>query len=269
MIVAELLLILVRQKVYILLSRVKLCVRSQNYAVFTYFYLIKGVLFMQHRTRIKICGLTSIEDVRMVAAAGADALGFVFYPPSPRNVMPEVAADLLRAMPPFVVSVGLFVNIVEQELCSVIAQAPVQLLQFHGDETPLEAAHLARAVNRPFLKAFRVKPDTTAKDLLEWESAYRAASPLFNGLLLDTFVEGYGGSGKVFDWSLIPKELAPRVVLSGGLSVHNATGAVSQVRPFAVDISSGVELAKGVKDESKVRAFIHAVRQADQLSVSN
>ena len=224
---------------------------------------------MQHRTRIKICGLTSIEDVRMVAAAGADALGFVFYPPSPRNVMPEVAADLLRAMPPFVVSVGLFVNIVEQELCSVIAQAPVQLLQFHGDETPLEAAHLARAVNRPFLKAFRVKPDTTAKDLLEWESAYRAASPLFNGLLLDTFVEGYGGSGKVFDWSLIPKELAPRVVLSGGLSVHNATGAVSQVRPFAVDISSGVELAKGVKDESKVRAFIHAVRQADQLSVSN
>ncbi|MFZ6690791.1 phosphoribosylanthranilate isomerase [Undibacterium sp. SXout20W] len=220
---------------------------------------------MQHRTRIKICGLTSVEDVQMVAAAGADALGFVFYPPSPRYVTPENAKQLLRAIPPFVVSVGLFVNIAEADLRAVVAQAPVQLLQFHGDETPAQCASLSAAVNRPFLKAFRVRSDTTAQDLLECEAAYRAVSPLFHGLLLDTFVEGYGGSGKVFDWSLIPKELAPRVVLSGGLSVRNATGAVSQVRPFAVDISSGVELSKGVKDEIKVRAFIDAVRQADQL----
>ena len=220
---------------------------------------------MQHRTRIKICGLTSVEDVQMVAAVGADALGFVFYPPSPRYVTPENAKQLLRAIPPFVVSVGLFVNIAEADLRAVVAQAPVQLLQFHGDETPAQCASLSAAVNRPFLKAFRVRSDTTAQDLLECEAAYRAVSPLFHGLLLDTFVEGYGGSGKVFDWSLIPKELAPRVVLSGGLSVHNATGAISQVRPFAVDISSGVELSNGVKDEIKVRAFIDAVRQADQL----
>ena len=219
---------------------------------------------MQHRTRIKICGLTSVEDVQMVAAVGADALGFVFYPPSPRYVTPENAKQLLRAIPPFVVSVGLFVNIAEADLRAVVAQAPVQLLQFHGDETPAQCASLSAAVNRPFLKAFRVRSDTTAQDLLECEAAYRAVSPLFHGLLLDTFVEGYGGSGKVFDWSLIPKELAPRVVLSGGLSVHNATGAVSQVRPFAVDISSGVELSKGVKDESKVCAFVDAIRKADQ-----
>ncbi|MFZ6861141.1 phosphoribosylanthranilate isomerase [Undibacterium sp. Ji67W] len=224
---------------------------------------------MQHRTRIKICGLTSVADLKMVASAGADALGFVFYPPSPRYVDPVKASTLLKAIPPFVLSVGLFVNVSETELCEIIALAPVQLLQFHGDETLQQCASLAAAVNRPFLKAFRVKPDTTANDLLECDAAYRAASPLFHGLLLDTFVEGYGGSGKVFDWSLIPKELAPRVVLSGGLSVHNATGAVSQVRPFAVDISSGVELAKGIKDESKVHAFINAVREADQLSVSS
>ncbi len=224
---------------------------------------------MQHRTRIKICGLTSVADVKMVVAAGADAVGFVFYPPSPRYIEPAKASTLLQAIPPFVMSVGLFVNVSEIELREFIAQAPVQLLQFHGDETPQQCASLASAVNRPFLKAFRVKSDTTADDLLEYETVYRSASPLFHGLLLDTFVEGYGGSGKVFDWSLIPKELAPLVVLSGGLSVHNATGAVSQVRPFAVDISSGVELAKGVKDEFKVHAFIHAVREADQLSVSS
>ena len=218
---------------------------------------------MHFRTRIKICGLTRVEDVRFVVAAGADALGFVFYPPSPRYVTAEAAGALLREIPPFVMSVGLFVNIDEASLQAVIRQAPVQLLQFHGDETPEQCANLAASVNRPFIRAYRVKPDTSAKDLLECEQSYRKASPLFSGLLLDTHVDGYGGSGKVFDWSLIPKELAPRVVLSGGLSVQNATGAVSQVRPFAVDISSGVEAAKGIKDEASVRAFIAAVRLAD------
>jgi phosphoribosylanthranilate isomerase len=163
-----------------------------------------------------------------------------------------------------VTSVGLFVNASLEELQAVIKLAPVQLLQFHGDESAQECHRLASTVNRPFIRAFRVKPDTSAADLLECEAEYRAVSPLFQGLLLDTFVDSFGGSGKVFDWSLIPKELAPRVVLSGGLSVQNATDAVVGVRPFAVDISSGVELSKGVKDAAKVRAFVQAVRLANK-----
>ncbi len=218
---------------------------------------------MLKKTRIKICGITRSEDVRAVVAAGADALGFVFYPASPRYVSPELAERLLQELSPFVVSVGLFVNVSKAELQEVLAKAPIQLLQFHGDETPAQCHALANAVNRPFIRAFRVKPDTSAQDLLECEKTYRAASPLFNGLLLDTFVDSFGGSGKVFDWSLIPKELAPLVVLSGGLNVQNATDAVRRVRPFAVDISSGVELSKGIKDMAKVRAFIEAVRLAD------
>ncbi|MBC7405753.1 MAG: phosphoribosylanthranilate isomerase [Cytophaga sp.] len=218
---------------------------------------------MNKRTRIKICGLTRAEDVRVVVEAGADAVGFVFYPPSSRFVTPDAVTLLLQVLPPFVMSVGLFVNVSEDELRATIAKAPIQLLQFHGDETAEQCHQLASAVNRPFIRAFRVSPDTSAKDLLECEDEYRSASPLFNGLLLDTFVDGFGGSGKVFDWSLIPKELAPLVVLSGGLNVQNATDAVRRVRPFAVDISSGVEVVKGIKDIAKVRAFIEAVRLAD------
>jgi phosphoribosylanthranilate isomerase len=217
------------------------------------------------KTRTKICGITRLEDLRAVVDAGADALGFVFYPPSPRYLTPEGAAPLISAMPPFVTSVGLFVNASLEELQAVIKLAPIQLLQFHGDESAQECHRLASAVNRPFIRAFRVKPDTSAADLLECEAEYQAASPLFQGLLLDTFVDSFGGSGKVFDWSLIPKELAPRVVLSGGLSVQNATDAVVGVRPFAVDISSGVELSKGVKDAAKVQAFVQAVRLADSM----
>ncbi|MFA9274855.1 MAG: phosphoribosylanthranilate isomerase [Candidatus Aquirickettsiella gammari] len=217
------------------------------------------------KTRTKICGITRLEDLRVVVDAGADALGFVFYPPSPRYLTPEAAAPLIAAMPPFVTSVGLFVNASLEELQAVIKLAPIQLLQFHGDESAQECHRLASAVNRPFIRAFRVKPDTSAADLLECEAEYKAASPLFQGLLLDTFVDSFGGSGKVFDWSLIPKELAPRVVLSGGLSVQNATDAVVGVRPFAVDISSGVELSKGVKDATKVKAFVQAVRLADSM----
>ncbi len=217
------------------------------------------------KTRTKICGITRLEDLRAVVDAGVDALGFVFYPPSPRYLTPEAAAPLIAVMPPFVISVGLFVNASLEELQAVIKLAPIQLLQFHGDESAQECHRLAGAVNRPFIRAFRVKPDTSAADLLECEAEYQAASPLFQGLLLDTFVDSFGGSGKVFDWSLIPKELAPRVVLSGGLSVQNATDAVVGVRPFAVDISSGVELSKGVKDAAKVRAFVQAVRLADSM----
>ena len=220
------------------------------------------------RTRIKICGITREQDLHAAVHAGADALGFVFYPKSPRYVTPERYGELARALPPFVNAVALFVNATEDDIRAVVAAGPVSLLQFHGDETPDACAQLAGSVQRPFVRAFRVKPDTTAADLLESEAQYRAASPWFTGLLLDTYVDAYGGAGKVFDWSLIPKELAPRVVLSGGLSVHNVTGAVAQVRPFAVDISSGVEASKGIKDARLIAAFVDAVRAADAITES-
>ena len=216
-----------------------------------------------HRTRIKICGITREEDLRAAVAAGADALGFVFYPKSPRYVTPAQFASLAKGMPPYVSSVALFVNASLDEARAVVDAGPVALLQFHGDETMAECARIADAVKRPFVHAYRVRPDTTPRELLECELAYRAASPWFSGLLLDTYVDAYGGAGKVFDWSLIPKELAPRVVLSGGLSVQNATSAVARVRPWAVDISSGVEASKGIKDARKIADFIAAVRAAD------
>ncbi len=218
---------------------------------------------MNPRTRIKICGLSRVEDVQTAVAAGADAIGLVFYPKSPRYVTPEAAAQLIAAVPPFVTTVGLFVNATPDEVQETIARAPVSLLQFHGDETVGQCCETARLVNRPFIRALRVSADMTGADLLKYEQNYRAASGLFSGLLLDAFVEGYGGGGRVFDWSLIPKELAPRVVLSGGLSVQNVTEAVRRVRPYAVDVSSGVEAARGIKDPEKITAFIRAVRDAD------
>jgi phosphoribosylanthranilate isomerase len=218
---------------------------------------------MTRRTRIKICGLTREEDVHAAVGAGADAIGLVFYPASPRYVAPDVAAKLIRAVPPFITIVGLFVNATIDEVDAVVRQAPVSLLQFHGDETIEQCATIAHKVNRPFVRAIRMAADVSAADLLKYEENYHAASALFSGLLLDALVEGYGGGGKVFDWSLIPKELAPRVVLSGGLSVQNATEAVLQVRPYAVDVSSGVEQSKGIKDAARIRAFVGAVREAD------
>ena len=216
-----------------------------------------------HRTRIKICGITRAEDLRAAVACGADALGFVFYPKSPRYLTPGQFAALGAALPPYVSSVALFVNATVEEVGAVVDAAPVALLQFHGDETPEQCARLAAAAGRPWMKAFRVKPGACGADLLEYERLCRAASPLFSSLLLDTYVDAYGGAGKVFDWSLIPNELAPRVVLSGGLSAHNATDAVARVRPFAVDVSSGVEREKGIKDAARIAAFIDAVRAAD------
>ncbi|MBI1889129.1 MAG: phosphoribosylanthranilate isomerase [Burkholderiales bacterium] len=218
---------------------------------------------MTHRTRIKICGLTRPEDVQAAVAAGADALGFVFYPQSPRYVTAEAAGRLIRAVPPFISAVGLFVNANAGEVAEVLVQAPVSLLQFHGDESTAECAHIAEQVKRPFVRAVRVKPDMTAADLIKCEQEFRSSSEWFAGLLLDAFVEGYGGGGKVFDWSVIPKELAPRLVLSGGLNERNAADAVRALCPYAVDVSSGVEQSKGIKDAAKIRAFIDAVRQAD------
>lgn len=219
---------------------------------------------MLRRTRIKICGLTRVEDVQQAVAAGIDAIGFVFYAKSPRYVTPDMAAELITAATPFVTTVGLFVNAPLEEIEQVVAQTPISILQFHGDETLEQCCAAAKMVNRPFLRAIRVHPDAQATDLLKCERNYHTASKLFQGLLLDTFTDdGYGGSGKIFDWSLIPKELARRVVLSGGLSAQNVADAILRVRPCAVDISSGVELAKGVKDVAKIRAFVEAVHHGD------
>ena len=218
---------------------------------------------MTHRTRIKLCGLTRPEDIRAAVAAGADAIGFVFYPPSPRHVSAEQAARLLKELPAFISSVGLFVNADLDQVRQVLATAPISMLQFHGDETPEQCVGISEAVGRPFLRALRIRPETKSADLLESALHYRGASPLFAGLLLDTWSDAYGGTGKVFDWSLIPAEIAHQAVLSGGLNVQNVTDAVRRIRPHAVDVSSGIEASKGVKDAALMQAFANAVRAGD------
>jgi phosphoribosylanthranilate isomerase len=214
-----------------------------------------------HRTRIKLCGLSKPEDVDYAVALGADAVGFVFYPSSPRSVSVAQAAELVARVPPLVTAVGLFVNATPEWLDEVTSNVRLSLLQFHGDETPSQCELLAKRVGLPWWRAVRVAPDTTTHDLVESSRDYFAA----NGLLLDTLVEGYGGGGKVFDWSLIPTDLGHRAVLSGGLNAQNVLDAVRRVRPFAVDVSSGIEVpgAKGVKDHARMAAFVRAVREAD------
>ena len=205
------------------------------------------------KTRIKICGLTREEDVDAAVAAGADAIGFVFHPPSPRFVTPQRAAELARRIPPFVAVVGLFVNTTPETVLAACDSLPISLLQFHGDE---DAAY-CRQFARPYLRAARVRPGL---DLLEFARAF----PDARGLLLDAFVEGYGGGGEVFDWSLIPPGLPGFLVLSGGLTAANVGDAIECLRPVAVDVSSGVETGKGIKDHSKIAAFVAAVRNADE-----
>ena len=205
------------------------------------------------KTRIKICGLTREEDVDAAVAAGADAIGFVFHPPSPRFVTPQRAAELARRVPPFVAVVGLFVNATPETVLAACHALPIGILQFHGDE---EAAY-CRQFARPYLRAARVRPGL---DLLEFAGAF----PDARGLLLDAFVAGYGGGGEVFDWTLIPPDLPGFLVLSGGLTASNVGSAIARVRPVAVDVSSGVETGKGIKDHSKIAAFVAAVRKADE-----
>ena len=214
---------------------------------------------MTQRTRIKICGLTREADVVAAVDAGADAIGLVLYAKSPRAVSVARAAALARLLPPFVTPVGLFVNAEPALIAEAVAAIPNLLLQFHGDESPeaCEAHH--QATRRPYLRAARMAPGFA---LLDFVAAHANAT----GILLDAHVDGYGGGGKAFDWSLIPANVPRPVVLSGGLQPANVGDGIAQVRPWAVDVSSGVETVngpRGHKDAALMRQFCEAVREAD------
>lgn len=203
-------------------------------------------------TAVKICGITRVEDALAATRAGAYAIGLVFYAPSPRYVTPAKAAEIIRALPPFVTAVGLFVDASVDDVRSALAAVPLQLLQFHGSETPA----FCRQFARPYMKTVRMRPEV---DLLQYAQNFHDA----RALLLDSHVEGlHGGSGAAFDWTLVPSDLPLPVVLSGGLTVENVVEAVRKVRPAAVDVSSGVESAKGIKDARKIAAFVKEVRSA-------
>jgi phosphoribosylanthranilate isomerase len=226
------------------------------------------------RTRIKICGLTREQDVDAAVAAGADALGFVLYAPSPRAVTAERAAELAKRLPPFVTPVLLFVNASATEIgaaCAMVAGASVQ---FHGDESPQDCLRATGHAARPYLRAARIPlgEGTQAFDLVQFAHDYSNAQ----AILLDAHVDGYGGGGKTFNWSLLPPSVNAHLVLSGGLTSANVGDGITQVRPrcksLAVDVSSGVEAEdaqgkpiKGIKDPEKIRQFVAAVRAADRL----
>lgn len=230
---------------------------------------------MNERTRIKICGLTREDDVDAAADAGADAVGFVLYPRSPRYVQPARAMQLARRLPPFITPVLLFVNAGRGEVQEAVERLPHAWLQFHGDETPADCASLAG--KRPWLRAARIPADADASfDLVKFVNDFSSA----NAVLLDAHVEGYGGGGKTFDWSRLPPNVNAHLVLSGGLTPANVTDGILQVRPrcrtLAVDVSSGVEASapgggtvKGIKDARRIHDFVAAVRAADQQLAGN
>lgn len=204
------------------------------------------------RTRVKICGITRLQDLRAVADAGADAFGLVFYPPSPRCLTHEQGRALRRAAPAFLSAVALFANPSRDEVERVLRAVRPDLLQFHGEETP----EFCRAFDWPYIKACRVRREV---DLLEYWRQFSDAS----AWLADAWVEEYGGVGAGFDWSLLPRQRERPLVLSGGLGPDNVADAIRRLRPWAVDVSSGVESAKGVKDASRIDAFVREVRNAD------
>ena len=205
------------------------------------------------RTRVKICGITRPEDALAAVRHGADAIGLVFYAASPRNVSIACAAEIVASLPPYVSAVGLFVNAQPIEIEAVLRRVNLNCIQFHGDETPTECAQ----INMPYYKAIRVKSDT---NLLQYEADFEQAK----ALLLDAYTEkAYGGTGQSFDWRLIPSNLTKPVILAGGLTVENVANAILQVKPYAVDVSGGVEVNKGIKDEMKIASFM---REVDQLS---
>ena len=201
------------------------------------------------RTRVKICGITRLEDALVAVDLGVDALGLVFYAPSPRNVTIATAADVARQIPAFVSVVGLFVNAEPSFVEEVIANVGLSLLQFHGDETPEDCERFGL----PYIKAIRVKADT---NLVQYARDFTSAK----ALLLDTYTEGVaGGTGQMFDWNLIPSALPKPVILAGGLQANNVAQAIRQVKPYAVDVSGGVEATKGIKDAQKIAAFMQQV----------
>ncbi len=204
------------------------------------------------RTRVKICGITRVEDARAAIAAGCDAIGLVFYPPSARHVNLETAAEIVAGIPPFVSVVGLFVDAEPEQINAVLKHVRLDLLQFHGNETP-EQCNLYGV---PYMKAIRVKAGT---NLLQYAEQFKQA----RALLLDAFIEGVpGGTGQMFDWNIIPESLPLPVVLAGGLTAENVTAAIRQVQPYAVDVSGGVEINKGIKDAAKIVAFMRGVSHA-------
>ncbi len=212
-------------------------------------YLSRELKDMDLRVRVKICGITRVEDALVAVENGADAIGLVFYEPSPRAVSIEQAIKIVNQIPAFISIVGLFVNAEERFIRDVISNVALDLLQFHGDEVPEECSRYAL----PFMKAIRVKSDTNLVQCAKDYSASRA-------LLLDTYTEGVaGGTGHTFDWGLIPSNLNKPVVLAGGLTAENVASAIQQVKPYAVDVSGGVELSKGIKDAAKIAAFMQQV----------
>lgn len=223
------------------------------------------------RTRIKICGLTREEDVDAAVAAGVDAIGFVMYEASPRHVSAERAAELARRLPPFVTPVLLFVNAPATKIIAACAHVPTALIQFHGDETPETCLQAAR----PFIRAARIPLDEQVSagsarfDLVKYAEDFKAAQ----AILLDAHVEGYGGGGKTFNWSLLPPSVNAHLVLSGGLTPANVIDGILQVRPrcktLAVDVSSGVEISRGIKSADKINQFVAAVRAADEQLAKN
>lgn len=205
------------------------------------------------RTRIKICGITRQQDATAAVNAGADAIGLVFYRASPRSVSLQQAAELVSMLPPFVTVVGLFVNAPRQEIEQILANTRIDLLQFHGDETPEDCA----AFDKPFIKAIRMREEI---DLHVERNRYKNAA----ALLLDSYRQGVpGGTGSVFDWGRIPADMAGSIVLAGGLTPENVELAIRTLRPYAVDVSGGVERDKGIKDEAMISAFIEGVKRAD------
>ena len=202
------------------------------------------------RTRVKICGITRVQDAMAAVDHGADAIGLVFYQDSPRAISIENARELVRKLPPFVTVVGLFVNPLPKDVAAVLHRVSLDLLQFHGDELPSECG----AYGKPYIKAIKVKEgDDIAKQVSQYSTA--------RGVLLDTYDPNLpGGTGRVFDWTKIPKKLDKPLILAGGLTPDNVWQAISKVRPFAVDVSGGVEVDKGIKDKEKIAAFMRGVQ---------
>ena len=218
------------------------------------------------RTPVKVCGLTREQDVDAAVAAGVDAVGFVRYPPSPRYVTAERAAQLASGLPPFVTPVLLFVNAEPGDVAATAAGVPGAVIQFHGDETPQQCWTASGHGALAYLRAARIPldPDAQRPDLDRFARDYAQA----RALLLDAHVSGYGGGGRSFDWSLLPERIDAHVVLSGGLTADNVGAGItalrSRCRTLAVDVSSGVERGKGIKDERKIIDFVAAVREADE-----